>query len=69
MYLENIFDILTKVLYSLIALPFHGESVKDQNSVFLEPQSMEPYNDQWEFLEDIEKISYHRFKEIYDCKQ
>ena len=51
---------------NLIALPFHGESVKDQNSVFLEPQSMEPYNDQWEFLEDIEKISYQRFKEIYE---
>ena len=39
---------------------------KNQNSVFLEPQSMEPYNDQWEFLEDIEKISYQRFKEIYE---
>jgi len=51
---------------NLIALPLYGESVKSQNSVFLEPQSMEPYSDQWEFLENIEKISNQRFKEIYE---
>ena len=51
---------------NLIALPLHGESVKSHNSVFLEPQSMEPYSDQWDFLENIEKISNQRFKEIYE---
>ncbi|MGM0498244.1 MAG: TOTE conflict system archaeo-eukaryotic primase domain-containing protein, partial [Bacteroidota bacterium] len=51
---------------NLIALPLHGTSIKHNNSVFLEPQSMEPFENQWKFLGSIKKLSSQRFKKIYE---
>ena len=38
---------------NLIALPFQGESVKDGNTVFINPITTEPYEDQFSVLKDI----------------
>ncbi|MDO5970031.1 DEAD/DEAH box helicase family protein [Flavivirga aquimarina] len=46
-----------KGLGNLIALPFHGETLKYGNSCFIDPDSFVSYENQWEFLNSIEKVS------------
>lgn len=40
---------------NLIALPFQGVRVKQQNTVFINPTSGTPYEDQWEFLQSVHR--------------
>jgi superfamily II DNA or RNA helicase len=42
---------------NLIALPLQGESRRQGNTVFLDPASLEPYEDQWAFLNSISRMS------------
>jgi superfamily II DNA or RNA helicase len=42
---------------NLIALPLHGESRKRGTTVFLDPTTLEPFEDQWEFLSALEPLS------------
>jgi hypothetical protein len=42
---------------NLIALPLQGESRKRGTTVFLDPSTLEPYADQWEFLASLERLS------------
>lgn len=46
-----------KGLGNLIALPLQGESATKGNSLFLNPETLEAYPDQWTFLASIKKVS------------
>lgn len=61
-------DILSgKELGNLIALPMQGESVKYNNTVFFDPENdLKPYKDQWDFLQQIQKISLSQLDSIYN---
>ncbi|MDQ2839433.1 MAG: DEAD/DEAH box helicase [Actinomycetota bacterium] len=42
---------------NLIALPLQGKCRKKATTVFLEPSTLEPYADQWEFLASLNRLS------------
>ena len=54
-----------KAIGNLIALPLQGTSIKQQNSCFLDPQTCEPYPNQWSFLQTIRKISKQKIESLY----
>ena len=54
-----------KGMGNLIALPLNGKSIKDSNSCFLNPDTFEPYDNQWGFLQEINTISLKKLKELY----
>jgi superfamily II DNA or RNA helicase len=61
-------DVHTKQGFgNLIALPLQGTAIKQQNAVFLDPETLFPYPDQWEFLSMINRISKIAFEEIYQA--
>ena len=45
---------------NLIALPLQGECRKKGTTVFLDPSTLEPYPDQWEFLASLDRLSRPR---------
>ena len=50
---------------NLIALPFQGKAAKDGNTLFLEPNNFqEPYENQWEVLQDIERTDENKLEEL-----
>ncbi len=55
-----------KGMGNLIALPFQGNSLVQGNSCFINPETFEPIENQWEFLESIEKISIVKLKDFYE---
>lgn len=61
-------DILSgKGFGNLIALPLQGKTRQENNTVFLDPENnLAPYPDQWEFLQNIQKITKEKLDEIYD---
>jgi len=60
-------DIHTKQGFgNLIALPLQGTAMEKQNAMFLEPTTLSPFLDQWDFLAKIERISKSTFEEIYE---
>ena len=54
-----------KGMGNLIALPLNGKSIKDGNSCFLNPDTFEPYSNQWGFLQEIKTVSIEKLKELY----
>ena len=54
-----------KGLGNLIALPLQGASIKNGNSSFLNPTSFEPYPNQWEFLQTINKTSKQKIESLH----
>jgi superfamily II DNA or RNA helicase len=42
---------------NLIALPLQGECRNEGTTVFLDPSTLEPYPDQWEFLASVSRLS------------
>ena len=54
-----------KGIGNLIALPLNGKSIKDGNSCFLNPDTFESYDNQWEFLREIKTISIEKLNELY----
>lgn len=46
-----------KGLGNLIALPFFKPAMDNGNSCFINPENFEPYQNQWQFLKEIERIS------------
>lgn len=54
-----------KGIGNLIALPLQGNSLTQGNSCFLEPDTFEPVEDQWAFLETIQKISKQKIDALY----
>ena len=54
-----------KGIGNLIALPLQGTSLQNGNSCFLNPDTMQPYEDQWEFLHTVQKTSEESLKLLY----
>ncbi|WP_293785701.1 DEAD/DEAH box helicase [uncultured Pedobacter sp.] len=46
-----------KGLGNLIALPFFKPAMENGNSCFLNPVTLEPYTDQWQFLRSLKRVS------------
>lgn len=60
-------DNLTKEGFgNLIALPFQGRKITDDNTVFLDPENDQPFPDQWDFLSNIKKYDAAELDAIYD---
>ena len=55
-----------KGMGNLIALPFQGNSLVEGNSCFINPKTFEPIENQWDFLESVEKISIEELKNHYE---
>lgn len=56
-----------KGLGNLIALPLQGNSRKQGNSIFLDPNNnFEPVGDQWELLNSVQKISIKLLDDLFD---
>jgi hypothetical protein len=52
---------------NLIALPLQGHSRKSGNTVFLDwENNLEPFPDQWNFLQETEKVSEKILNDLYD---
>ncbi len=51
---------------NLIALPIHGKKLEDKNTSFLDPETFEPYPDQWEFLSKIKKMNCDELDKLHD---
>jgi hypothetical protein len=50
---------------NLIALPLQGNSLKDGNSGFINPETLEIFPDQWDFIKNIKPISMGNLDELY----
>ncbi len=48
---------------NLIALPFHGRYADLGNTLFIDPSTSKPYQDQWEFLKNIKRHSVQELDE------
>jgi len=50
---------------NLIALPLNGRSLKENNTVFLDPGSFNAISDQWNYLSKVKKLSSIDLDELY----
>lgn len=57
-----------KGLGNLIALPLNQASLSDGNSCFIDPVTLLPFNDQWAFLQTINRVSINQFNNIYKAQ-
>ena len=55
-----------KGLGNLIALPLHKPAVEKGNSCFVDIDTLQPYDDQWEFLNEIKKHSIAALEKLYN---
>ncbi|NTS43094.1 DEAD/DEAH box helicase family protein [Flavisolibacter sp. BT320] len=53
-----------KGLGNLIALPLHGPSVGQGNGCFIDPETLNPFEDQWAFLSGVKKASVEKLDEV-----
>ena len=54
-----------KGLGNLIALPLYKKTYEQGNSCFIDADSLEPYKNQWDFLNTIKRISITELDRIY----
>ena len=54
-----------KGLGNLIALPFFKPAMENGNSCFVNPETFEPYPDQWQFLNEIERVSIEVLDKLF----
>ncbi len=54
-----------KGLGNLIALPLNKTSLINGNSCFIDPETLQPFNDQWTFLKTIIRVSIDQLNYIY----
>ncbi|MCK5170850.1 MAG: DEAD/DEAH box helicase [Bacteroidales bacterium] len=54
-----------KGIGNLIALPLNGKSKEEGNSCFINPDTFEPYENQWTFLHEIKLMSVEDLRELY----
>lgn len=57
-----------KGLGNLIALPLQGKSLQKGNSCFIDPQTFEPFENQWEFLTKVKKVNVSVLESIYEIQ-
>lgn len=55
-----------KGMGNLIALPLQGNSIVQGNSCFINPGTFSPIENQWDFLESIQRISTAELKVLYE---
>lgn len=55
-----------KGIGNLIALPLNGKSIQQGNSCFINPQTFETYQNQWDFLKKVKKIPISNLKGLYE---
>ncbi|MEW6408343.1 MAG: DEAD/DEAH box helicase family protein [Patescibacteria group bacterium] len=56
-----------KGLGNLIALPLQGQSRKEGNSIFLDPNNnFKPASDQWQFLNSIKRIPFRTLNHLFE---
>lgn len=51
---------------NLIALPLQKMALEKGNTCFIDPQTLEPFPDQWAFLRTVQKVSAEKLNEILD---
>lgn len=56
-----------KGLGNLIALPLHKLALNEGNSCFIDPETLMPFPDQWNFLSRIEKVNIKLLEEVYSA--
>lgn len=54
-----------KGLGNLIALPLNKKWMAEGNTFFIDPETGEPFSDQWNFLEEVQKVSASRLDQMY----
>ncbi|MBX2923029.1 MAG: DEAD/DEAH box helicase [Chitinophagaceae bacterium] len=54
-----------KGLGNLIALPLHKPALDEGNSCFVDPETLIPFPDQWNFLSRIERVDIRLLEDIY----
>lgn len=54
-----------KGLGNLIALPLNKKWMVEGNTCFINPNTGQPYSDQWEFLEEIQKVPPSRLDQVF----
>ena len=54
-----------KGMGNLIALPLNGISLQQGNSCFIDPITLYPYTDQWQFLRQIERVSTEHLEGLF----
>jgi superfamily II DNA or RNA helicase len=54
-----------KGLGNLIALPLNKTSLNNGNSCFIDPETLQPFGDQWAFLKTINRITISQLNYIY----
>lgn len=54
-----------KGLGNLIALPLNKPAVEKGNSCFIDPETLQPFDDQWEFLNEINRTSTQTLDSVY----
>lgn len=54
-----------KGLGNLIALPFFKHAMEEGNSCFINPENFEPYPNQWQFLNEIGRVSIEILDKLY----
>jgi superfamily II DNA or RNA helicase len=52
---------------NLIALPFNKITLEQGNNCFVDSETFNPYEDQWQFLENIKKLTEAKFNELYSA--
>ena len=51
---------------NLIALPLHKQTWEEGNGCFINPNTTEPINDQWKFLENIKRVTDKTLDSIFE---
>lgn len=54
-----------KGLGNLIVLPLQKRALENNNSCFIDPESLVPYPDQWNYLQNIERVSVDYLDNIF----
>lgn len=54
-----------KGLGNLIALPFFKPAMENRNSCFIQTETFEPYPNQWQFLNEIERVSIEVLDKLF----
>ncbi len=55
-----------KGLGNLIALPFQQKALLNNNSCFIDEQTLLPFENQWEFLENMQRVSVQHLDTLYN---